>query len=243
MGLPLSSGFTFPTDTLICGLFMVITMTCTSPLLLFPASNVSQETGSHTSVMSLSSCASNSLPSHGMASEKLSPQPSFGSLSLSASWNSMTSQNSLSQEQLTSVSSTESESFHLGSGTFAMFDHSSTAFPPGRQTSNIEFDTEEFAKQEVYNREESTSSTTVGASAGVTASMSSRLNEIEIPEYDYPSEFREFQYDVMLIYTPNHQILAEGFRYILENCITVHVSEDCLIILIIRIIKGAMAYR
>jgi hypothetical protein len=52
----------------------------------------------------------------------------------------------------------------------------------------------------------------------------SSFDEIEIEPQDYPQEFKEKHYDVLLIYTVQDSILAEGFRYILEHCVELQVS-------------------
>jgi len=52
----------------------------------------------------------------------------------------------------------------------------------------------------------------------------SSLDEIRIEKWDYPRKFREKHFDVLLMYTVKDELLAEGFRYVLEHCITLEVS-------------------
>lgn len=49
------------------------------------------------------------------------------------------------------------------------------------------------------------------------------LDDIDIQYREYPQEFRDDHFDVLLIYTADDVELAEGFRYILESCIKLEV--------------------
>jgi hypothetical protein len=51
------------------------------------------------------------------------------------------------------------------------------------------------------------------------------MDNIFIPRHEYPQKFRDEHFDVLLIYTVDDCELAEGFRYVLETCITLEVRS------------------
>jgi hypothetical protein len=51
------------------------------------------------------------------------------------------------------------------------------------------------------------------------------LDEIPIQPHEYPQKFRDEHFDVVLIYTVDDCELAEGFRYVLQTCITLEVRS------------------